>query len=63
MGVRGRYVGPYWLNVNHVLGSMHENAPAFWPAYASSTAALNMLLHGLAARAGRTKAIIAMAPG
>ncbi len=45
------------------LGSMTENAGGSWPAYASSKAALNMLLHAFAARRGRGRAVVAMAPG
>lgn len=49
--------------MSSILGSLAENADGAWPAYASSKAALNMLLHNFAARRGHDRAVVAMAPG
>jgi NAD(P)-dependent dehydrogenase (short-subunit alcohol dehydrogenase family) len=49
--------------MSSILGSLRENSNAAWPAYASSKAALNMLLHGFAAAHGRKRAVVAMCPG
>ncbi|MCQ8242422.1 SDR family NAD(P)-dependent oxidoreductase [Rhizosaccharibacter radicis] len=49
--------------MSSVLGSLRENVAGIWPAYASSKAALNMLLRDLAGGAGRGRAVVAMAPG
>jgi len=49
--------------MSSILGSLTENAGGAWPAYASSKAALNMLLHDFAVRRGRDRAVVAIAPG
>jgi NAD(P)-dependent dehydrogenase (short-subunit alcohol dehydrogenase family) len=49
--------------MSSILGSLRENLNGAWPAYASSKAALNMLLHGFAAVHGRKRAVVAMCPG
>jgi NAD(P)-dependent dehydrogenase (short-subunit alcohol dehydrogenase family) len=49
--------------MSSILGSLRENSNAAWPAYASSKAALNLLLHGFAAAHGRKRAVVAMCPG
>ncbi|WP_226583648.1 SDR family NAD(P)-dependent oxidoreductase [Acuticoccus sediminis] len=49
--------------MSSILGSLGENRAGIWPAYASSKAALNMLLHGFHDRHGEGRAVIAMAPG
>lgn len=45
------------------LGSLTANATGFWPAYASSKAALNMLLRNFADRCGGARAVVAVTPG
>lgn len=46
------------------LGSVAENESGAWSAYASSKAALNMLMRGFAAeRSGDRRAMVIMAPG